>query len=123
MRFGKSSYESMARGACWMSPSGVADMTRAITGLQAIFDEGLMKRTFEDYLLPFCGGGTVIRECRRGWSKYRPDKGTSQAVYHVDFADPNEREHFRRLLYLIVPGETRLEPGMPDQGQPEEKDV
>jgi tRNA A-37 threonylcarbamoyl transferase component Bud32 len=95
-------------------------MESAINGTPAIFNEALMKRTFEECLLPFCGGSTVIQRCRRLWSKYQPLEGTLQAVYQVDFVDPKKSQHFSRRLYLVIPGESRMAPGMPEKGEPEE---
>jgi len=102
-------------------------------GTPKIFDEALMKRTFEEYLLPFCSARTVIRGCRRSWSKYQPLKGTLQAVYQVDFADPKKGQHFSpfsdhswgesdgsQQLYLVIPGESRMVAGMPEKGELDE---
>lgn len=95
-------------------------MERAFKGTLTTFDRALVKKTFEEYLLPFCGGGTIIQRCKRVWSKYQPLEGTFQALYQVDFADPKKGHHFNRQLYMIIPGESRMAPGMPEKGEPEE---
>jgi len=82
-----------------------------------IFDEALMKTVFEDSILPFCRGPRVIHTCRLLWSKYESQEGSSRAVYQVEFADPENGRHFRRQLYLVIPGGSRLTPGMPEKGE------
>jgi Phosphotransferase enzyme family len=80
-----------------------------------IFDEALMRRVFEDSILPLCRGRRVLHTCRLLWSKYESEGGSSRALYHVEFADPENGRHFRRQLYLVIPGGSRLTPGMPDK--------
>jgi aminoglycoside phosphotransferase (APT) family kinase protein len=83
-----------------------------------IFDEALMRRVFEDSILPLCRGRRVIlHTCRLLWSKYESQEGSSRAVYHVEFADQENGRHFKRQLYLVIPGESRLTPGMPEIGE------
>ena len=82
-----------------------------------IFDEALMKTVFEDSILPLCRGRTVIHTCRLLWSKYDSQEGSSRAMYQVKFADPENGRHFSRQLYLVIPGASRLTPGMPDKAE------
>ena len=96
-------------------------MEMAIQGTPAIFDEALMKKTFEEHLLPLCHGSTLIQRCKSIWSKYQPLEGTLQAMYQVDFTHPKRSQHFSRRLYLIIPGESRLAPGMAEKGELEEE--
>ena len=89
----------------------------AVVDAPRIFDEAQMKRVFEDSLLPFCRERTLIHTCKLVWSKYESQEGTSKAVYHVEFAGPTTGRHFRRQLYLVIPGGNRLTPGMPETGE------
>lgn len=82
-----------------------------------MFDQALMKTVFEDSILPFCRGRRVIHTCRLLWSKYESQEGSSRALYQVEFADTENGRHFRQQLYLVIPGESRLTPGMPDKGE------
>ena len=43
--------------------------------------------------------------------------GTTQAIYEVGFADKKRGHHFFRHLYLVIPGESRMVPGMPQIGK------
>ena len=87
-----------------------------------IFDDALMKRVFEEHLLPLCRGDLAIQKCRRDWSKHDASKRTSSALYHVKFSKPGKTEVFTRWLYLFVPGESRIAPGMPERRQLQEQD-
>jgi len=55
-----------------------------------------------------------MKGCKCTWAKYRPLKGTLQAVYHVDFTNHKKGKNFKEILYLIIPGETRLGHNMPE---------
>jgi tRNA A-37 threonylcarbamoyl transferase component Bud32 len=88
-----------------------------------LLDEALMQRTFEEHLLPFYGGGAVIRRCRRRWAKSRPLKGVFQAVYQDDVADAAGGTGATQKLFLMIPGESRLSPEMPAAAQPEDEET
>lgn len=80
-----------------------------------VFDEVVMKRVFDEHLLPCLDDGARILACRRLWSKYLPLKETIQAIYQVDFTGPNWSERSSQKLYLSIPGKTNKEPKSVDK--------